>query len=116
MLAGCLRVSKESIFTGLNNFKVYSADDVQYDEEFGFTTEDVKKILADYNQQDHFEEMKEGKYADGEKVLRAKIDMASPNMNMRDPVIYRVAHIPTFVGLFERPGDVAMGEQLERTL
>lgn len=40
-----------------------------------------------------FEEMKEGKYQDGEKVLRAKIDMASPNMNMRDPVIYRVAHM-----------------------
>ena len=40
-----------------------------------------------------FEEMKEGKYADGEKVLRAKIDMASPNINMRDPVIYRVAHM-----------------------
>ena len=40
-----------------------------------------------------FEEMKEGKYADGEKVLRAKIDMASPNINMRDPVIYRVARM-----------------------
>ncbi|NBK90897.1 glutamine--tRNA ligase/YqeY domain fusion protein [bacterium 1XD21-13] len=40
-----------------------------------------------------FEAMRAGKYADGEKVLRAKIDMASPNMNMRDPVIYRVAHI-----------------------
>ena len=40
-----------------------------------------------------FEEMKEGKYQDGEKVLRARIDMASPNMNMRDPVIYRVAHM-----------------------
>lgn len=39
-----------------------------------------------------FEEMKAGKYADGEKVLRAKIDMASPNMNMRDPVIYRIVH------------------------
>lgn len=40
-----------------------------------------------------FEEMKEGKYADGEKVLRARIDMSSPNINMRDPVIYRVAHM-----------------------
>ena len=40
-----------------------------------------------------FEEMKEGKYADGEKTLRAKIDMSSPNINMRDPIIYRVAHL-----------------------
>ncbi len=40
-----------------------------------------------------FEEMKNGKYEDGEKTLRAKIDMASPNMNMRDPVIYRIIHI-----------------------
>ena len=40
-----------------------------------------------------FEEMREGKYADGEKVLRAKIDMDSPNINMRDPVIYRIAHL-----------------------
>ncbi len=40
-----------------------------------------------------FEEMKEGKYADGEKVLRARIDMASSNINMRDPVIYRIAHM-----------------------
>ena len=40
-----------------------------------------------------FEEMKEGKYADGEKVLRARIDMSSSNINMRDPVIYRVAHM-----------------------
>ncbi|MBO5293437.1 MAG: glutamine--tRNA ligase/YqeY domain fusion protein [Lachnospiraceae bacterium] len=40
-----------------------------------------------------FTEMKEGKYADGEKVLRARIDMASPNINMRDPILYRVAHM-----------------------
>ena len=40
-----------------------------------------------------FREMREGKYGDGEKVLRAKIDMASPNINMRDPVIYRIAHV-----------------------
>lgn len=47
-----------------------------------------------------FTEMKEGKYADGEKVLRAKIDMASPNINMRDPVIYRVLH-----AIHHRTGD-----------
>ncbi len=40
-----------------------------------------------------FEEMKDGKYADGEKTLRAKIDMTSPNINMRDPILYRVAHL-----------------------
>ncbi|MCD7981882.1 MAG: glutamine--tRNA ligase/YqeY domain fusion protein [Clostridiales bacterium] len=40
-----------------------------------------------------FEDMKNGRYADGEKVLRAKIDMASPNINMRDPILYRVAHM-----------------------
>lgn len=40
-----------------------------------------------------FEEMKEGRYADGEKTLRAKIDMSSPNINMRDPILYRVAHL-----------------------
>ncbi|MDE5933200.1 MAG: glutamine--tRNA ligase/YqeY domain fusion protein [Lachnospiraceae bacterium] len=40
-----------------------------------------------------FEEMKNGKYADGEKTLRAKIDMSSPNINMRDPILYRVAHL-----------------------
>ena len=47
-----------------------------------------------------FEEMREGKYADGEKVLRARIDMSSSNINMRDPVIYRVAHMT-----HHRPGD-----------
>lgn len=59
VLTGCLRVSKESIFTGLNNFKVYAADDVRYDEEFGFTSEEVKKLLTDYNLQEHFAEVKE---------------------------------------------------------
>lgn len=59
VLTGCLRFSKESIFTGLNNFKVYAADDVRYDEEFGFTNEEVKKLLANYNLQEHFEKVKE---------------------------------------------------------
>jgi len=41
-----------------------------------------------------FQEMREGKYRDGEKVLRAKIDMASPNMHLRDPIMYRIKHVP----------------------
>ena len=59
VLTGCLRISKESIFTGLNNFKVYSAADARYDEAFGFTDEEVKKILADYQLQEHYAEVKE---------------------------------------------------------
>ena len=59
VLTGCPRISKESIFTGLNNFKVYSAADARYDEAFGFTDEEVKKILADYQLQEHYAEVKE---------------------------------------------------------
>lgn len=59
VLTGCLRVSKESIFTGLNNFKIYAVDDVRYDEEFGFTNQEVAKLLSDYNLQEHFPEAKE---------------------------------------------------------
>ena len=71
VLTGCLRVSKESIFTGLNNFKVYAADDVRYDEEFGFTNEEVIKLLADYNLQEHFTEIKE--WYDGYRFGNADI-------------------------------------------
>lgn len=59
VLTGCLRVSKESIFTGLNNFKIYAVDDVRYDEEFGFTNQEVAKLLSDYSLQDHFQEARE---------------------------------------------------------
>lgn len=61
-----------------------------------FTTAGTNSPYRDRSVEENlrlFEEMKEGKYEDGEKVLRAKIDMASPNINMRDPVIYRVARM-----------------------
>ena len=48
VLTGCLRVSKESIFTGLNNFRVLSITDIRFDEQFGFTEEEVKMLLASY--------------------------------------------------------------------
>ena len=59
VLTGCLRVSKESIFTGLNNFKVLSIADARFDEYFGFTDEEVKKLLADYQLEERFVETKE---------------------------------------------------------
>ena len=59
VLTGCLRVSKESIFTGLNNFKVLSIADVRFDEQFGFTDEEVRKLLNDYDLEDYFSEAKE---------------------------------------------------------
>nr|WP_308657493.1 AAA family ATPase [uncultured Agathobacter sp.] len=59
VLTGCLRISKESIFTGLNNFEVLSILDAQYDEAFGFTDGEVKQILKDYNLSDHYSDVKE---------------------------------------------------------
>lgn len=59
MLTGCLRVSKESIFTGLNNFKILSITDTRFDEQFGFTDTEVRKLLLDYHLEDRFEEVKE---------------------------------------------------------
>ena len=59
VLTGCLRVSKESIFTGLNNFKVLSITDSRFDEHFGFTDAEVKTLLDDYNLTAHYSETRE---------------------------------------------------------
>lgn len=59
VLTGCLRVSKESIFTGLNNFKVLSITDSRFDEQFGFTEKNVRELLKAYHLEDHLEEVKE---------------------------------------------------------
>lgn len=59
VLTGCLRISKESIFTGLNNFKVLSITDPRFDEQFGFTDEEVKKLLQAYQLEEHLEETKQ---------------------------------------------------------
>ena len=59
VLTGCLRVSKESIFTGLNNFKILSITDSRFDEQFGFTDKEVQRLLADYHLEARFSETKE---------------------------------------------------------
>ena len=71
VLTGCLRISKESIFTGLNNFKVMSITDSRFDEQFGFTDEEVKKLLSDYDMDSHFDEVKE--WYDGYHFGRADV-------------------------------------------
>lgn len=59
ILTGCLRISKESIFTGLNNFKVLSITDHRFDEHFGFTDDEVFRLLTAYGMEDHLSETKE---------------------------------------------------------
>ena len=59
VLTGCLRVSKESIFTGLNNLKICSISDVKFDEFFGFTDEEVRAMLSAYGLENHYEETRE---------------------------------------------------------
>ena len=58
VLTGCLRISKESIFTGLNNFDINSIVDSRFDEHFGFTDPEVRQILSEYNLSDHYNETK----------------------------------------------------------
>lgn len=58
VLSGCMRISKESIFTGINNFNIMSITDVEFDEYFGFTDEEVKKLLEDYELSNHYESTK----------------------------------------------------------
>ena len=71
VLTGCLRISKESIFTGLNNFKVMSITDSRFDEQFGFTDKEVRKLLSDYGMDSHFDEIKE--WYDGYHFGRADV-------------------------------------------
>ena len=59
VLTGCLRISKESIFTGLNNFKILSIADARFDEQFGFTDDEVRLLLSNYGLSSHIEEVKE---------------------------------------------------------
>ena len=71
VLTGCLRISKESIFTGLNNFNVMSITDSRFDEQFGFTDGDVRRLLSDYGMDSHFDEIKE--WYDGYHFGRADV-------------------------------------------
>ena len=92
VLTGCLRITKESIFTGLNNFKVLSILDSRFDEQFGFTDYEVRKILENYHLESHFEETKE--WYDGYHF--GKVDIYCPwdVINYVDQLKYDPAAIP----------------------
>ena len=74
VLTGCLRIAKESIFTGLNNFKVYSITNAEFDEAFGFTDKEVKEMLHYYELDNQYDEVKE--WYDGYRF--GKIDAYCP--------------------------------------
>ena len=86
VLTGCLHITKESIFTGLNNFKVLSILDSRFDEQFGFTDYEVKKILEDYGLASHFEETKE--WYDGYHFGKADIYCPWDVINYVDQLKY----------------------------
>ena len=71
VLTGCMRISKESIFTGLNNLKVLSVAEVQFDEAFGFTDKEVRELLEHYELSDHYNEIKE--WYDGYQFGNAEV-------------------------------------------
>lgn len=71
VLTGCLRISKESIFTGLNNFKVLSIADARFDEQFGFTDSEVRDILEEYGVSDKISEVKD--WYDGYRFGKADV-------------------------------------------
>ena len=101
VLTGCLRITKESIFTGLNNFKVLSILDPRFDEQFGFTDYEVKKILEDYGLASHFEETKE--WYDGYHFGKADIYCPWDVINYVDQLKYdQTGRATGFLVEFER--------------
>ena len=71
VLTGCMRISKESIFTGLNNFEVLSVADVRFDEYFGFTDQEVRKLLEYYHLSDKYQQVKE--WYDGDQFGNVEV-------------------------------------------
>ena len=123
VLTGCLRISKESIFTGLNNLNVYSILDDHTSTMFGFTAEEVRKLLSDYHMDEKFDEVKEWydgylfgsyemynpwsvlKYVQKYVQEKAKPESYWANTSGND-IIYR----------YIRDSDVTMKEEFERLL
>ena len=85
VMTGCLRVSKESIFTGLNNLRVHSISDMKFDEYFGFTDDEVKRMLADYGVEERYGDAREwyDGYRFGEQYVYCPWDMINYCYDLR---------------------------------
>lgn len=124
VLTGCLRISKESIFTGLNNFKVLSILDSRFDEQFGFTDQEVKKILDDYELSSHFKETKE--WYDGYRFGKADIYCPWDVINYVEQLRYDPEAVPqdfwsnssgnAMVRRFIDMADVSTKNEIERLI
>ena len=124
VLTGCLRITKESIFTGLNNFKVLSILDSRSDEQFGFTDGEVMKIMKDYNLEAHFEETKE--WYDGYHIGNADIYCPWDVINYVDQLKYDPKSVPqdfwsnssgnAIVRRFIDKADVSTKNEIERLI
>lgn len=124
VLTGCLRISKESIFTGLNNFKVLSILDSRFDEQFGFTDQEVQKILDDYELSSRFEETKE--WYDGYRFGNADIYCPWDVINYVEQLRYDQAAVPqdfwsnssgnVMVRRFIDMADVSTKNEIERLI
>lgn len=124
VLTGCLRITKESIFTGLNNFKVLSILDSRSDEQFGFTDCEVMKIMKDYNLEAHFEETKE--WYDGYHIGNADIYCPWDVINYVDQLKYAPKSVPqdfwsnssgnAIVRRFIDKADVSTKNEIERLI
>lgn len=122
VLTGCLRVSKESIFTGLNNFKVLSITDNRFDEQFGFTDAEVKQLLAAYNLADHLDETKA--WYDGYRFGAADVycpwdvinhvDMLRSNPSAKPQPYWINTSGNALVKLFIEMADKSTRDELER--
>lgn len=122
VLTGCLRVSKESIFTGLNNFKVLSITDNRFDEQFGFTDAEVEQLLAAYNLADHLEETKA--WYDGYRFGAADVycpwdvinhvDVLRSNQSAKPQAYWINTSGNALVKLFIEMADKSTRDELER--
>ena len=124
VLTGCLRISKESIFTGLNNFKVLSILDSRFDEQFGFTDQEVQKILDDYELSSRFKETKE--WYDGYRFGKADIYCPWDVINYVEQLRYDPEAVPqdfwsnssgnAMVRRFIDMADVSTKNEIERLI